>query len=360
MRVGIRPAKKRGVNSKSHLKRSKRRSSSPIRLGFVALSDCAPLLVADELGFYEKHSVTVELHREVGWATIREKILYRQLDASHAVVGLALSLRLGLYGMNCPAITPFVMSLNGNAITLSKDLWDRGVREVRSLGKLIRSGHRLLTFGIVAQTSSHYFLLRRWLKEGGIDPDHDVRTVVLPPTQMASTLAMGVIDGYCAGEPWNSLAVNQGAGWCPALSEDIMPNHPDKVLITTEDYEEAHGEELRGLIRALSEASMFCDEPKNREKVVQILHARSRMRVSLEVLRKALTGPFDDGSRCQRPIDSFMMFHKGNANEPSDLKRDWLVERFIENELGKNESRLRDEAKLCYRPDLYQEALQSH
>lgn len=210
-----------------------------MRLGFIALTDCAPLLVADELGFFERQQVQVELSREVGWATIREKICYQQLDMAHAVVGLALSLRLGLHGVSCQAIVPWVMNLHGSAITLSNDLWQRGVRDLQSLAKLIRSNpDRLLTFGVVARASAHHFILHRWLRSAGIDPEQDVRLVILPPTQMAGTLSMGLIDGYCAGEPWNSLAVSQGTGWCPVISKDVMPLHPDKVLVSTERYAE--------------------------------------------------------------------------------------------------------------------------
>src|SRR5262249_19663499 len=159
--------------------------------------------------------VNVALSREVGWASIREKILYRQLEAAHAIGELPLALRLGLDGISCPAIAPFVFNLHGNAITLGMDLWRRGVRDAGTLSKLLRSTpQRLFTFGIVARSSSHHFLLRNWLAQGGIDPDRDVRLVVLPPTQMVGSLRAGLIDGYCVGEPWNSAAVVTGAGWC--------------------------------------------------------------------------------------------------------------------------------------------------
>lgn len=336
----------------------RRRISAPVRLGFIALTDCAPLLVANELALFEKHGVAVELHREVGWATIREKILYRQLDATHSVVGLGLSLRLGLQGMNCPAIVPYILNLNGNAITLSTDLWRRGVRDADSLAKLIRSNpNRLLTFGVVALTSSHNFMLRRWLTSAGINPDKDVRTVVLPPTQMAGILSMGLIDGFCAGDPWNSLAVAKGTGWCAALSEDVLPRHPDKVLVSTEDYAEENEAELKGVIRALHEASIFCDKSENREQVVEILHGSGQLRVDRGVLRMALIGPFDDGTKQRRDVSSFYIFHRDGANEPTVDKSEWLADQFIKNGIATNATQVREESKACYRPDIYHGAL---
>jgi len=336
------------------------RHSGPVRIGFIALTDCAPLLVADALGLFTKHSVEVELQREAGWATIREKILYRQLDATHSVVGLGLSLRLGLQGMNCPAIAPFVFNLHGNAITLSTDLWRRGVRDAATLGKLVRSApERMLTLGIVARTSSHNFMLRTWLQSGGIDPDRDVRLVVLPPTQMTGTLSAGLIDGYCVGDPWNSLAVLQGTGWCPAISEDVLPRHPDKVLVTTEDFADQRKEELVGVVRALQEACAFCDLPANREQVVEILHGSGQLRIDRDVLRMSLVGPFDDGTKQRRDVDSFYIFNRYGANEPTEKKADWLADQFIAHGLmpASMASRVRAEARACYRQDIYQQAV---
>ncbi len=329
-----------------------------MRIGFIALSDCAPLLVADELGYFETEGVNVELHREAGWATIREKVLYRQLDATHSVVGLGLSLRLGLHGLTCPAICPMVLSANGNVITLSRDLWQRGVRDAASLGKLVRSSaQRMLTFGVVALTSSHNFLLREWLKSGGVNPDQDVRMVVLPPTQMAGTLSAGLIDGFCAGDPWNSLSVMQGTGWCPALSEDIMPGHPDKVLVTTEDFAREKPTELHGIIRALHNACIYCEDKSNREQVVEILHASGQIHVSREVLRMSLCGPFDDGTKQRRDVERFYTFHRADLNEPTSDKAEWLASQFIQHGLATNAKQTHQEALACYRTDIYQAAM---
>ncbi len=331
-----------------------------VRIGYVALVDSAPLFVADELGMFAKHGVEVELSHEVGWATIREKILYHQLDAAHAVAGLALSMRLGLDGIACRTIAPFVFNLHGNAITLGMDLWRRGVRDALTLHKLIRSTpQRLFTFGVVAKVSAHNFLMRRWLIAGGIDPDKDVRLVVLPPTQMVGSLSAGLIDGYCVGEPWNSSAVAHGIGWCPAISEDLAMGHPEKVLLSTEDFAEAHPQELRSTIAALYEACEFCDRPENRQQVVEILYSCCGMRVDREALRHSLVGPFDDGMAKRRDVETFHIFHRRNANEPSRDKGQWLLREFIAH--GLIPPGLEPSAKQaltdCWRGDLYHQAV---
>lgn len=332
-----------------------------LRIGFIPLVDSAPLLVAEAFGLFEKHGVEVELSREVGWATVREKILYGQLDAAHALAGLALSLRLGLDGLACPAIAPFVFNLHGNAITLSMDLHRRGVRDSATLQKLIRSTpQRLFTFAVVSRSSSHNFLMRRWLKQGGINPDRDVRLVVLPPTQMPGSLSAGLIDGYCVGEPWNSVAISKGSGWCPAISGDLAPGHPEKILLTTEDFAEANPVALHAVIRALHEACAFCDEPGNRAKVIDVLMGSGRMRADRSILRLSLMGPFDNGAGERRPAEDFHIFHRGNANLPSLDKADWIVTSFLEHGLiaPVDATSAHKAMSQCWRPDLYQEAIQ--
>ncbi len=340
-------------------KKSVTSHAKAMRIGFIALTDCAPLLVADTLGLFKKHHVEVALSREIGWATIREKIYYRQLDAAHALAGLGLSLRLGFDGRQCNTINPFVFNIQGNAITLSKDLWKRGARDAASLHKLVKSSlQRLLTFGIVERSSSHLFLLRRWLKSGGIDPNQDVRIVVLPPTQMAESLKLGLIDGYCAGEPWNSLAVSEGLGWCPAVSEDIMPGHPEKVLLTTEDFAEDEPEKLTAVMRALYEACAFCDESKNRTTVVDILYKSGHFSVQRNVLQRSLSIPFDSGCGITHSAENFHIFHRRHANEPSSDKAQWLLREFIEHGLIQS-SQLSDASKAvtaCWRSDLFHHA----
>lgn len=340
---------------------SKPRTALPtVRIGFIPLVDCAPLLVADALGFFTQHGVEVELSREVGWATIREKILYRQLDAAHALAGLALSLRLGLDGLSCPAIAPFVFNLHGNAITLSMDLWQRGVRDGRTLHKLIRSTpQRLFTFAVVSRSASHNFLMRRWLKQGGMDPDRDVRIVVLPPTQMAGSLSAGLIDGYCVGEPWNSVAIANGTGWCPAISEDLAPGHPEKILLTTEAYAESQPSALSAVIRALHDACAFCDEPKNRAKVIEVLLGSGHMRAERGILKLSLVGPFDNGAGERRAAEDFHIFHRDKANVPSPGKAEWIVSSFLEHGLiaPVDASMARRVMSECWRADLFDQAI---
>ena len=302
----------------------------PVRIGFIPLADCAPLLVARERELFLRHGVRVELSCEVGWATIREKLLYGQLDAAHAIAGLVLAMRMGLSSPPCRVVAPFVFNLHGNAITLSRDFWNRGVRDAASLKKLIRSTtSRLFTFGVVSRYSSHNFLLRQWLTAGGIDVESDVRIVVLPPTQMVENLAAGLIDGCCVGEPWNSVAVERGIGWIAATSEQLAPNHPEKVLLTTEKFIAGHQEEAVAITAALKEACAFCDEKENRAEVAHILANSGYFDRSEKILQRSLVGPLELGTGHSADATSFHVFHRREANAPTSERGRWLLDQFI-------------------------------
>ncbi len=305
----------------------------PVRIGFIPVVDCAPLLVAEHLDLFRKHGVQVQLSCEVGWATIREKLLYGQIDAAHAIAGLALAMRMGLSTPPAKVVAPFVFNLHGNGITLSRDLWNRGVKDAASLRKLIRSSSRLLTFGMVSRFSSHCFLLRRWLESGGIDPDRDVRMVTLPPMQMTASLKEGLIDGYCVGEPWNSAAVESGCGWIAATSAELAKEHPEKVLLMAETFIENHGDQAHAIIAALKEACAYCDATENRAMVAQLLAASGHFTASEDTLKRSLIGPLDLGTGASLPVDQFHLFHRREANEPLHERGRWLLTEFLHHKL---------------------------
>ena len=221
--------------------------------------------MAHELGWFKQCGLNVVLSRELGWATIRDKVIHGELEAAHTVAGMPVAATLGLGSIACECLTALVLNLHGNAITLSSDLWKRGVRDGNSLREEIaRSRHeKVFTFGVVYPFSSHNFLMRDWLKRAGIRPDRDVRIVVVPPPQMVANLKAGHLDGFCAGEPWNSVAVQSRAGWCVAASAELAPCHPEKVLMVRRDFAEKRESEHLALAAALLDACEFCDAPEN-------------------------------------------------------------------------------------------------
>jgi len=227
--------------------------------------------------------------------------------------------QLGLNSAPCDVLTALVLSVHGNALTLSRSLRAEGVRDDASLRTLMRSrrGERMVTFGVVSRLSSHHLLLRAWLRAAGVDPEHDARIVVVPPAQMFRNLAAGTIDGYCAGEPWNSLAVREGAGWCPAWSAALAPGHIEKVLMVTQRFADRCPAEHGRLLAALIGAAAWCDEPQNREPLAELLAGARYLNLPARVITPALLGRFDCGQGRIESVPDFHVFHQGQASLPA-------------------------------------------
>lgn len=203
-----------------------------INIGYMRLVDSAPLIIAKELGFYEDLGLTVSLEREMSWANIRDKAIAGMFDACQMLSAMPLMTTLGATGIRAPMITGLVLSLNGDAITVSASLWSKlrqlkvdtqsALSNAKGLKQIVDNDTAgQLTFATVHSFSNHTILLRRWLQAGGINPNTDVRIIVLPPEQMIDSLAQGVIDGFCAGSPWNTIAVDYGIGMIATTGFDV-------------------------------------------------------------------------------------------------------------------------------------------
>ncbi len=308
--------------------RSPSRPDPGLRLGFIALADAAPIIAAHELGFFEQEGLRVLLSRELGWASIRDKILYHELDAAHALGAMPLAATMGVGSPTVPCVAAGLLSVHGNAITVAQRHWDSGVRDEADLANLIqlRSRTSPMVFGVAFPTSSHRFILRRWLRSMGVDPDRDVRVVVLPPPQVCRNLAAGTIDGYCIGEPWNSLAVQRRVGWIPAVSAVLAPEHPEKVLMLRRDYMDAHPEVHAALMRALDAASHFCRATENREQLAALLARPEYLNCAPEILLPAFTGPFDFGNGRVRYVPDLHRFPGPGLNRPDLSAGEWFLD----------------------------------
>jgi ABC-type nitrate/sulfonate/bicarbonate transport system substrate-binding protein len=334
----------------------KRRS---LKLGFVPLTDCAPLLMARELGLFRKYGLSVELRRELGWATVRDKIIYRELDAAHAVAGMPFAATLGLGSIRCDCLTALVLNLQGNAITLASELWRQGVRDGATLrAEIVRvSRQKTFTFGVVFPYSTHHFLLRDWLAAAGIHPDRDVRIVVVPPPQMVANLKAGHLDGFCVGEPWNSVAVQMRVGWCVATSAELAPGHPEKVLMVRREFAESCEADHLALVAALLEACEYCSQPENCAHVVDTLARPEHVGAPAAALRRVFDGNFDFGHGRVESLPDFTLFHQHDANEPSDAKAAWVLRHLRQSGLYREDPAL-DAAlgREVFRIDLFEKA----
>ncbi|HLP01804.1 MAG TPA: CmpA/NrtA family ABC transporter substrate-binding protein [Opitutaceae bacterium] len=332
----------------------------PLSIGFLALTDAAPLFVAQELGLFARHRLAVNLRREVGWATLRDKLLFGELAAAHALAPMLWASALGLSGPSGDVLTAFVLNLNGNALTLARALRDAGAHDPASLRRLAheRRGERKLTFGVVYRFSAHHLLLRNWLRTAGLDAERDVRIVVVPPAQMVRNLATGNLDGFCAGEPWNSLAIARGVGWCPTWSASFAPGHLEKVLMVRREFAERQPDTHAALVAALDEAALWCDEPQNRARLATLLAKPNYLDLPLEILQPALEGRFDTGLGHEE-VPDFIVFHRGGANAPTLARAKALQQELVAGGLLPADLASADLPARLFREDLYHAALES-
>ena len=207
-----------------------------VRVGFMPLTDCAALVMASVLGFDRRYGITLELRREMSWSSMRDKLCSGALDAAHALYGLVTGVHLGIGARRQDMAVLMGLSQNGQAITLSRRLASRGAFDGHSLRALLPAHGQRLTFAHTFPGGNHALLLNYWLAAHGIDPEHDVRLVTVPPSQMAENLRAGHLDGFCAGEPWGERAVLDGSGITAATSQQVWRNHPGKVLGASADF----------------------------------------------------------------------------------------------------------------------------
>jgi nitrate/nitrite transport system ATP-binding protein len=267
-------------------------------IGFIPLTDCAPLIVAKEKGFFEEQGLAqVNLVREPSWKAIAEGIAGGRLDAAQMVAGMPLAMTLGEQNQQpLPIVTALVLSRNGNAITLGKQFLEGGVRTLADLKAFLdKTPDKVHTFGMVHPASMHNLMLRYWLASGGIDPDQDVTLIRIPPPQMVSNLKAGNIDGYCVGEPWNSRAIDEGLGYAIATDFDIWPGHPEKVLGVREDWVQKYPATHLALVRALLQACEYCDDRRNREEILELLCQPQYLGTAPEYTRRGFIDPYDRG-----------------------------------------------------------------
>ncbi|HAG84913.1 MAG TPA: bacitracin ABC transporter ATP-binding protein [Cyanobacteria bacterium UBA12227] len=300
-----------------------------LEIGFIPLTDCAPLVVAKEKGFFAKHGLEeVTLNREPSWKAIAKGIATGRLDAAQMVAGMPLSLTLGAGNKSpVPVVCALTLSRNGNAITLSKRFYEQGVRTLSDFKAAIQeTPDKVHTLGMVYPSSMHNLMLRYWLASGGIDPDRDVALTVIPPPQMVSNLKAGNIDGYCVGEPWNSRAVHEGLGYVIATDLDLWAGHPEKVLGVREEWVNKYPQTHIALVKALLEACEYCDDPRHREEILTLLTQDEYVGSDPEYTRPGFIDPYNRGTD-EKPqiLPHFNQFYVDKTNYPDQIEGLWLM-----------------------------------
>jgi NitT/TauT family transport system ATP-binding protein len=342
-------------------------------VGFIPLLDCAPLAVAVEKGFACAEGLDLRLVRETSWANIRDRVVVGHFDAAHMLGPMAIASTLGVGHLKVPMAVPLSMGLGGNAITLSLRVWDAMAAEgavvgdePRALGAALRrvvqarerAQKAQFTFAMVYPFSAHNYELRYWLAACGIDPDRDVRLVVIPPPLLVDAMREGQIDGFCVGEPWNSLAVAVGVGGIAVPTTAIWRLSPEKVLGCRLEWTQRHPDRLQALVRALHRSAQWCEDPANHEELARLLAEPRFVGAPADILLRGLSNRlrlYPDGELRQLP--HFYVPASQAATFPWVSHALWFYSQMVRwNQVAFDESHVA-QVRATYRPDLYRLAL---
>lgn len=343
-----------------------------LKLGIIPLTDCAPLVIAKEKGYFRKHGLDVELSKEASWANIRDKVALGELDGAHMLAGMPLAATLGVGGVAKDTVTAFSMDLNGNGITVSNELYERMVAAdpeamkkrpttAAALKKVIdtdrKAGRAPMTFAMVFPVSTHNYEIRYWMASAGIDPDRDVRLIVIPPPQMVANLQSKNIVGYCVGEPWNQRAVEMGIGRSIVTNYEIWNNNPEKVFGVNREWADKHPNTHRAAVRALIEAAQWMDKPENRKEVVKIISAKSYVNAPEDVVDNSMTGTWRY-TKAEPPVQmpDFNVFFRYAATFPWRSHAVWFLTQMVRWGQIEQPINFRKVAESVYRPEIYRQA----
>ena len=266
-----------------------------VRIGFIPLTDCASVVMASVMGFDKKHGVKIIPTKETSWAAVREKLSNGDLDFAHALYGMIYGMHIGLAGARQNMAVLMSLNQNGQGISLSNRLREAGVTDGASLRKQMTADPRAYTFAHTFPTGTHAMWLYYWLAANGIDPAH-TRNVTVPPPQMVANVRIGNMDGFCVGEPWNARTVLDGLGFTACTSQDIWPDHPEKVLGARGDFVKQNPNTARAVVSAVLEASRWIDaSPENMRATAKTIAAKSYVNTSVQTIEGRMLGDYDNG-----------------------------------------------------------------
>jgi len=314
---------------------------TPLSIAFVPLTDSAVLVAARERGFAEAEGLDLSLVKCTSWATLRDRLVFGQVQAAHMLAPLAVAVTLGLSQHPARIVAPFRLGMNGNALTLAKDFAaaldpkpsnriSDPVATAHDFASAIGMHRRKPVIGVVHRFSSHALTLRYWLGFAGVDPDRDITLRVLPPSLLVEALRGGEIDGFMAGEPWNSAAVDAGLGEIGATTAAIWPKSVEKTLAARADWAEANGDVLARLVGSLIQAAAWCDNSENHPELAALLAREACVGQPEELIQAGLDGQLTL-RKGDAPISqpNFIKFHGPDANRPQPAHGEWIFEQFL-------------------------------
>lgn len=341
-------------------------AQEPVKLGFIPLTDCSPLVMAKELGLFKKYGVEVVLTKESSWANVRDKILTGELDGAHCLYSMPFSVYTGVGGKAGSEMKiAMMLNVNGQAITLSNDFCGKvGFKQMNKVTPVVAAklkAEKEVTFAMTFPGGTHDLWLRNWMSIAGLN-QKAVKIITIPPPQMVANMKVGNMDGYCVGEPWGGVAVKQGVGFTQVATQDIWKDHPEKALVVNSEFSAKHKSDLVKVMKAVMEACIWLDNPSNRKKAAAIIGRAPYVNAPAEVIEARLMGDYNLG--CNQGIEvydkDYMLFYKGGmVNYPRKSYAIWAMAQYVRFGYLKEEPNYKAIADKLILQDLYEEVAKS-
>lgn len=329
--------------------------------GILPLSDCAPIVVAHEQGLFAKYGIVSTISKSASWTASRDTLVSGQTHAAQMLFGMPIGAAVGKLGTEQkPLVVPWILNRNGQAISLARKYRGTISTSAKDLRSKVQEGRdkgRPLVFGHTLAPGTHAMWLRYWLGAAGIDPDKDVALITVPPPQMVANMKAERMDGCCVGEPWNARAIEEELGYTAILSEQIWPDHPEKVVAFTEEFAEAYPNAVKAVLKALHEASVWCDDLANHGELATLLSAPQYLNCPAKTIASRLGFGFDFGDGRNATNFKGVTFHARNANYPQAKYAVWWLSQLRRWRMLLTAPDYLGVAGRVMRPDFYEAAL---
>lgn len=334
---------------------------SAMRFGIIALTDCSPIVIAHEKGYFRKYGIDSTISKEASWAVIRDKLVTGENQGTHMLFGMPLASSMGIGGADQNAmVMPWLLNRNGQGITLSNYYRGKVGSDPAALKPFVdqaKSEGSRLQFAMTFPPGSHAMWMRYYLAAGGIHPDKDVSLVTVPPPQMVANMRVGKLDGYCVGEPWNARAIADDFGYTSVSTQEIWKDHPEKVCAFLQSFADSNPKTVKACLKALHEASVWLDNLDNRKEQCQIISRPSYVNCPPEVIYGRLIGEMDYGDGRMKEDKDYMIFHSRNCNYPQSKFAVWWLSQFRRWGFVTGAPEYDKVTQQVMRADLYEEAM---
>ncbi len=329
-----------------------------VRIGFIPLTDCASVVMASALGLDQKYGVRIVATKEASWAGVRDKLANGELDFAHVLYGLVYGMHLGVGGPKKDMAVLMTLNHNGQAVTLSKKLADKGAVNGAGLARLMAGDKREYTFAQTFPTGTHAMWLYYWLAAHGIHPLRDAKVITVPPPQMVANMRVGNMDGFCVGEPWNHRAIMDGIGVTATTTQALWKDHPEKVLGTTADFARQHPNTARAVTAAIIEAGRWIDESlANKSRMADTLAGKAYVNTGVDAISQRILGRYQDGmGRTWDDPDPMKFYGDGSVGYPYLSDGMWFLTQHKRWGLLKEHPDYLGVARSVNRLDIYQQA----